>query len=217
MDLHRDTQTQTQTCTHTHTHTRTERYTHTYRYMHTYIHPHPHAHRLRDINQHIIHPHTPTQCHAHQHTRTYRDILAQTRTLANRSTRRSRHRQAHKRSRTTQRAALTSNADMEIDHRVVAMLCVATMWRLRFLAIVFSPSFLSPTMKPLVVYELCGDDVASSVQRTRACPILSCVNEEAIGGLAPGDAACDIFRASAGSCVGGHRPNCTSAATISLT
>jgi hypothetical protein len=43
---------------------------------------------------------------------------------------------------------------MEIDHRVVAMLCVATMWLLRCLAIVFSPSFLSPTIKPLVVYEL---------------------------------------------------------------
>ena len=63
----------------------------------------------------------------------------------------------------------------------------------------------------------CGDDVASSVQRTRACPILSCVKEEAIGGLAQGDAACDIFRASAGFCVSAHRPSCTPAAVISLT
>ena len=46
-------------------------------------------------------------------------------------------------------AALTSNANMEIDHRVVARLCVAT-----FSAIVLSPSFLSPTMKPLMADEL---------------------------------------------------------------
>jgi hypothetical protein len=42
-------------------------------------------------------------------------------------------------------------------------------------------------------------------------------NEEAIGGLAQGDAARDIFKASAGSCVSANRPNRTSAVAIPLT
>ena len=52
---------------------------------------------------------------------------------------------------------------------------------------------------------LCGDDAASSVQRPLPCPTLSCFNEEAIGGLAQGAAACDIFWASAGYCVSANR------------